>query len=80
MTWTHYKDTDGNSTATTQIGSIKVTLMDLNRPLCYAAANSYGSKVAAVASILHVENTRQAKREAIAKLYQALTILQGESK
>ncbi len=78
MNWTH--DTEGNSVATTQIGSIKVTLMDLNRPRCYVTANSYGSKVAAVASILNVENTRQAKREAIARLYQALTILQGESK
>lgn len=80
MNWTHYKDTDGNSVATTQIGSIKVMLMDLNCHVCYVTANSYGSKVAAVASILHVENTRQAKREAIARLYQALTILQGESK
>lgn len=81
MNWRHYKDTDGNSTAATQIGSITVTLMDLNRHVCYVTANSYGSKVAATASILNVENTRIAKREAIARLLHAMQILEkGESK
>jgi hypothetical protein len=79
MNWIHYKDTYGNNVATTQIGVIKVTIMDLNRPLCYVTANSYGSKVSAVASILNVENNRQAKRDAIAKITDALNILQGVS-
>lgn len=79
MNWIHYKDTNGNNVATTQIGGIKVTIMDLNRPLCYVTANSYGSNVPATASILNVPNNRQAKREAIAKLTDALNILQGVS-
>jgi 2-methylaconitate cis-trans-isomerase PrpF len=78
MNWIHYKDTDGNNVATTQIGAIKVTIMDLNRPLCYVTANSYGSKVSATASILNVENTRIAKREAIARLIKAMEILEGK--
>jgi hypothetical protein len=78
MNWIHYKDTEGNKVVTTQIGGIKVTIMDLNRPLCYVTANSYGSNVPATASILNVPNNRQAKRDAIARLIKALEILEGK--
>jgi hypothetical protein len=78
MNWIHYKDTEGNKVVTTQIGGIKVTIMDLNRPLCYVTANSYGSNVPATASILNVPNNRQAKREAVVRLIKALDILEGK--
>jgi hypothetical protein len=78
MNWIHYKDTEGNKVVTTQIGGIKVTIMDLNRPLCYVTANSYGSNVPATASILNVPNNRQAKREAVVRLIKAMEILEGK--